>query len=30
MFSATFPKVVENMANKVLDKPIEIIIGTKG
>jgi len=30
MFSATFPKNVENLAKKILNKPIEIIVGSRG
>ena len=30
MFSATFPKNVENLAKKVLYKPIEIVVGNRG
>ena len=30
MFSATFPKNVENLARKILNKPIEIVLGQKG
>jgi superfamily II DNA/RNA helicase len=30
MFSATFPKNVETLARKILDKPIEIIVGNRG
>lgn len=30
MFSATFPRNVENLAKKILQKPIEIIVGSRG
>jgi ATP-dependent RNA helicase DDX46/PRP5 len=30
MFSATFPKNVETLARRVLDKPLEIVVGTRG
>ena len=30
MFSATFPRNVEALAKKVLTKPVEIIVGTRG
>lgn len=30
MFSATFPKNVENMAKSLLNKPVEVIVGAKG
>ena len=30
MFSATFPKNVEILAKKTLDKPIECIVGGRG
>jgi ATP-dependent RNA helicase DDX46/PRP5 len=30
MFSATFPKQIENLAKKILNKPIEILVGTRG
>ena len=30
MFSATFPKNVENLAKTILDKPIEIVVGSRG
>lgn len=30
MFSATFPRNVENLAKNILYKPIEVIVGTRG
>ena len=30
MFSATFPKNVENLAKKILTKPLEIVVGSRG
>lgn len=30
MFSATFPKQIENLAKKILNKPVEIVIGNRG
>jgi ATP-dependent RNA helicase DDX46/PRP5 len=30
MFSATFPKNVENLARKILNKPIEVLVGKRG
>jgi len=30
MFSATFPKNVETLAKKILSKPIEIVVGSRG
>lgn len=30
MFSATFPKNVEILARKILVKPVEIIVGSRG
>lgn len=27
MFSATFPKYVENLAKRILHKPVEIVVG---
>ena len=30
MFSATFPKNVENLAKKILVKPVEIVVGARG
>ncbi|KRW98717.1 P-loop containing nucleoside triphosphate hydrolase [Pseudocohnilembus persalinus] len=30
MFSATFPKEVESLANILMDKPIEVVVGAKG
>jgi ATP-dependent RNA helicase DDX46/PRP5 len=30
MFSATFPRNVENLAKAVLKKPVEIIVGSRG
>lgn len=30
MFSATFPKNVEMLAKKTLDRPIECIVGGRG
>ncbi len=30
MFSATFPKNVENLAKKILIKPVEIVVGSRG
>ena len=30
LFSATFPKQIEQLAKKILIKPIEIIVGTRG
>jgi len=30
LFSATFPKQIESLAKKILIKPIEIIVGTRG
>eukprot|EP00743_Colponemidia_sp_Colp-15_P006333 GILK01006814.1.p1 GENE.GILK01006814.1~~GILK01006814.1.p1 ORF type:complete len:1135 (+),score=266.68 GILK01006814.1:28-3432(+) len=30
MFSATFPKHVEMLAKKILKKPVEIVVGTRG
>ena len=30
MFSATFPKNVENLAKKILHKPVEIVVGARG
>lgn len=30
MFSATFPKNVETLAKKILNKPIEIVVGSRG
>ena len=29
LFSATFPKTMEALARKILDKPLEIVVGTK-
>ena len=30
MFSATFPKQIENLAKKILHSPIEIVVGNRG
>jgi ATP-dependent RNA helicase DDX46/PRP5 len=30
MFSATFPKQIENLAKKILNKPVEIVVGQRG
>src|SRR3569833_475555 len=30
MFSATFPKQIENLAKKVLTTPLEIVVGNRG
>jgi ATP-dependent RNA helicase DDX46/PRP5 len=30
MFSATFPKNVENLAKKILTRPLEIVVGSRG
>lgn len=30
LFSATFPRNVENLAKKILDQPIEIVVGNRG
>lgn len=30
MFSATFPKNVDNLARKILDNPCEIVVGARG
>lgn len=30
LFSATFPKAIENLAKNILKSPIEIIVGTRG
>lgn len=30
MFSATFPKNVETLAKRILRKPVEIIVGSRG
>jgi ATP-dependent RNA helicase DDX46/PRP5 len=30
MFSATFPRQIENLAKKILIKPIEIVVGQRG
>jgi ATP-dependent RNA helicase DDX46/PRP5 len=30
MFSATFPKQIENLAKKILTKPVEIVVGQRG
>lgn len=30
LFSATFPRNVENLARKILNKPVEIIVGARG
>ena len=30
MFSATFPRQIQNMAKKILKKPVEIVVGSKG
>jgi ATP-dependent RNA helicase DDX46/PRP5 len=30
MFSATFPKQIENLAKKILVTPIEIVVGQRG
>ena len=30
MFSATFPKNIENLAKKILNKPVEIVVGQRG
>lgn len=30
MFSATFPKNVETLARRVLEKPLEVVVGTRG
>ena len=30
MFSATFPKAIENLAKNILNNPIEIIVGNRG
>jgi len=30
MFSATFPKQIESLAKKILNKPIEIVVGNRG
>lgn len=30
MFSATFPRSIENLAKKILQQPIEVIIGNRG
>ena len=30
LFSATFPKQIESLAKKILIKPIEIVVGTRG
>lgn len=30
MFSATFPRQIENLAKKILIKPIEIVVGNRG
>ena len=30
MFSATFPRQIESLAKKILNKPIEVVIGNRG
>jgi ATP-dependent RNA helicase DDX46/PRP5 len=30
MFSATFPRNVENLAKKILVRPVEVVVGTRG
>jgi ATP-dependent RNA helicase DDX46/PRP5 len=30
MFSATFPRVVENLAKNILRRPVEVIVGRMG
>lgn len=30
MFSATFPKNVENLAKRILKRPVEVIVGSRG
>lgn len=30
MFSATFPKNVESLAKRILKKPVEIVVGSRG
>lgn len=30
MFSATFPKQIENLAKKILHSPIEVVVGNRG
>jgi ATP-dependent RNA helicase DDX46/PRP5 len=30
MFSATFPKNVENLVKKILNRPVEIVVGSRG
>jgi ATP-dependent RNA helicase DDX46/PRP5 len=30
MFSATFPRKIENLAKKILNRPIEIVVGQRG
>lgn len=30
MFSATFPKNVENLARRILTNPVEILVGSRG
>jgi len=30
MFSATFPKNVENLAKEILFEPVEIVVGARG
>jgi ATP-dependent RNA helicase DDX46/PRP5 len=30
MFSATFPKQIENLAKKILTKPVELVVGQRG
>jgi ATP-dependent RNA helicase DDX46/PRP5 len=30
LFSATFPKNVESLARKILNKPVEVIVGARG
>jgi superfamily II DNA/RNA helicase len=30
MFSATFPRQIENLAKKILTSPIEIVVGNRG
>ena len=30
MFSATFPRQIENLAKKILHSPLEIVVGNRG
>lgn len=30
LFSATFPRSIENLAKKILQTPVEIVVGNRG